>query len=347
MPTVSTEISTEISASYLGFIVEQLPETLQNDPRLYAAAEIKPEDINVAGIRIPFDNYRRFISAAIKVAGDESIILRATANYRIALHGPITLAFLSSANALEGLKILREFISLSMPYCVFTITQYDGVCNLEVELDRRSGEEYRVMIESILVCIQGLLKEVLSEKIHWATVEVDYPAPEYVDIYAEFYHCPVRFNANKTRIKFPLEKLLEPIGSANEAIRAMAQRACRQQLKDYKSQSLNSWRKRVRTVIDENAVQRMTLSQVAGILNVSPRTLQRHLSDEDVTFQVIQDERARDLAEIYLGFEKISVEKVALLLGYSSTANLRRSFRRWFGVTPQQYRERILMSQSE
>jgi AraC-like DNA-binding protein len=44
------------------------------------------------------------------------------------------------------------------------------------------------------------------------------------------------------------------------------------------------------------------------------------------------------LALEYLQGTHLPVTEVALLLGYSSAANFRRSFKRWSGVTPAEIR---------
>jgi AraC-like DNA-binding protein len=81
-----------------------------------------------------------------------------------------------------------------------------------------------------------------------------------------------------------------------------------------------------------------TLSQVAGRLFVSTRTLRRRLEDAQTSYQEIVAETRRDLAARYLTQTSLSTEAIAELLGYSDTANFRQAFKRWTGEPPQQYR---------
>jgi AraC-like DNA-binding protein len=339
-------VSSGIPVTYLDFIREQLPEALKSDPKLFITPSIQPADINTK--RVSLEECRRFLSAAINISEDEAFILKASSQQPITTHGAITLACLSSPTALDALKVLEEFISINMPYCLFRLTFTGESCNLAIDLDREFGEQYQAVMECILIHLQNLLKEILVEKIHWANIEVDYAEPTYAELYTEYFHCPVNFGAKQTRIQFPLKKLQKPLASANSNITSMAQHTCRQLLKSRQpSPTHNIWREKVLSVLDANQSQRMTLVQVASILNISPRTLQRHLSYESMSFHTIQDERTRVLADIYLRIENMSVEKTAILLGYSSATNMRRSFRRWFGVTPQQYRDKILLEKPQ
>ena len=53
------------------------------------------------------------------------------------------------------------------------------------------------------------------------------------------------------------------------------------------------------------------------------------------------DQVRADLAQQYLQTSTLSVEQVAMLLGYTETTNFRRAFKRWLGVSPGEYRNSI------
>jgi AraC-like DNA-binding protein len=46
----------------------------------------------------------------------------------------------------------------------------------------------------------------------------------------------------------------------------------------------------------------------------------------------------REAALWHLRQERLSVSELALVLGYSETSAFSRAFRRWFGVSPRQWR---------
>ncbi|HEX5277091.1 MAG TPA: helix-turn-helix transcriptional regulator, partial [Fluviicoccus sp.] len=63
------------------------------------------------------------------------------------------------------------------------------------------------------------------------------------------------------------------------------------------------------------------------------------LQQHGTTFQALLDESRRRDAMRLLANSGLSVEQVAVRLGYSDPANFTRAFRKWSGVTPRQYRE--------
>ncbi|MBN2500315.1 MAG: helix-turn-helix transcriptional regulator, partial [Anaerolineales bacterium] len=82
----------------------------------------------------------------------------------------------------------------------------------------------------------------------------------------------------------------------------------------------------------------LSIEKVAQEMAVSVRTLQKRLEAEGVVFSdLLRDIRQR-LAKKYLR-ENYSVEQITYLLGYSEPSVFRKSFKKWLGVTPKEYRE--------
>jgi len=75
------------------------------------------------------------------------------------------------------------------------------------------------------------------------------------------------------------------------------------------------------------------LDHAADFLKMSPRSLRRHLADEDTSFQIELDHFRADLAKDYLGDGVICAKEVARLLGFSHVDAFRRAFKTWTGQT--------------
>lgn len=85
-----------------------------------------------------------------------------------------------------------------------------------------------------------------------------------------------------------------------------------------------------------------TLESIARSNRVSPRTIDRHLRRENVSFRElvhqVRFERACDL----LQNSPATVAQIAQRLGFSDAANFSRAFRRALGMSPAEYRQRAL-----
>ena len=110
-------------------------------------------------------------------------------------------------------------------------------------------------------------------------------------------------------------------------------------------ESLDSWTDRVRKTIAEHLKgSSPTLEVVASTLAVSVRTLQLRLNDEGTSFSEILNETKFDLAKEFLISGDVRNEEIAYLLGYSEGSAFTRSFKKWTGSTPSQFRASRLMS---
>jgi len=85
-----------------------------------------------------------------------------------------------------------------------------------------------------------------------------------------------------------------------------------------------------------------TLESIARSNRVSPRTIDRHLRRENLSFREllhqVRFERAREM----LHNSPATVAQIAQRLGFSDAANFSRAFRRAVGIPPKEYRRRAL-----
>lgn len=77
---------------------------------------------------------------------------------------------------------------------------------------------------------------------------------------------------------------------------------------------------------------------VAQMLSMHRRTLNRRLKANGTTFQRVLDQVRFDVACHLLGQSDIPLDDVAATLGYAGVSPFMRTFRRWAGTTPGQWR---------
>jgi AraC-like DNA-binding protein len=82
-----------------------------------------------------------------------------------------------------------------------------------------------------------------------------------------------------------------------------------------------------------------TLQHGATALGTTPRTLQRRLADEGLSFQQALDAARRERAEQLLREGNASLSQIAFLLGYTEQSTFQNAFRKWTGASPGAYRK--------
>ena len=84
-----------------------------------------------------------------------------------------------------------------------------------------------------------------------------------------------------------------------------------------------------------------SLDEVAQLLSMSRRTLLRKLESEKISYQQLLDEARNELACWYLRQSGLPLGHVAEKIGFSDQTNFSRSFKRWKGCTPKDYRRQF------
>ncbi len=96
---------------------------------------------------------------------------------------------------------------------------------------------------------------------------------------------------------------------------------------------------KIRRVIMSRIPQGETeIQSVARSLATSARSLQRRLSAAGTSYQELLDSTRCEAATRYLQDRRLSIGEVAYLLGYSEPPAFHRAFKRWNGITPQEFR---------
>jgi AraC-like DNA-binding protein len=85
---------------------------------------------------------------------------------------------------------------------------------------------------------------------------------------------------------------------------------------------------------------RLELSWVARRLDTSPRTLQRRLAASGTSWRELLEGLRQEAARAYLHDPALSVDDVAVLLGYAEASTFHRAFRRWTGLSPGAWRQK-------
>ena len=79
-------------------------------------------------------------------------------------------------------------------------------------------------------------------------------------------------------------------------------------------------------------------SEVCERLNMTPQTLRRRLKDANTSYQEIKDSLRKEASIYYLSKPELSIDEIALLMGFSEASSFHRAFKKWTGKTPSQYR---------
>ncbi len=128
----------------------------------------------------------------------------------------------------------------------------------------------------------------------------------------------------------------EPILTANYELQKLLLQQVRQESND--TENSLPLRERIARFLLMNAYLGIpTLESVAANFNTSPRTLQRKLQEEGITYQQLTDSIRKSLALQYLQSGKYPLKEISYILGYNELSAFSRAFKRWTGTAPVHY----------
>lgn len=79
------------------------------------------------------------------------------------------------------------------------------------------------------------------------------------------------------------------------------------------------------------------IEEIAAQLHISPQTLHRGLRREGTSYQRIKDGIRRDIAVTRLVKDRMPVNQVAEIVGFSEARSFTRAFKAWTGLPPREY----------
>ena len=259
-------------------------------------------------------------------------------------HGPITLAWLSAPTLGAGLDTFLKFIPSRVPYHRWSGYGEgdDFVCEVQELIDL--GTVRVTLVEIPLLVMHEYVRTIRPGPLAGARIELKYPPPEHAAVYGDWYGCEVRFNARRNALVIPaawrtVHNMGHDEGTWTTSLRHCEVLCAITEDKD----TLTSVRRLLFNRFEQPADARVipSLEEIAVALHLSPRTLIRRLRSVDTTYQAVvdgvQQQRAREL----LGNPNLRIQDVAMELGYQDPNSFARSFKRWFAMTPGEYRRRV------
>ena len=211
----------------------------------------------------------------------------------------------------------------------------DGECaSLFYLLDGHDVVAREHLEDGVVAALCAILRGFLGSDWNPLAVSFVHEAPGDTAPYNAVFGCPVAFASGANRLSLRSSDLAHPLGRYDPDLRDYM----RGQLAPYDvlgADCAEQVKKLLQSVMSTGVVR---AEQVASLLNVHSRTLHRRLRECGTSFQQLLDRQRYVMALGMLEQPRMSVSRVAEVLGYSEPSAFVRAFRRWSGVSPGEWR---------
>ncbi|MCK3677443.1 AraC family transcriptional regulator [Lactiplantibacillus plantarum] len=249
---------------------------------------------------------------------------------------PSFFAALAAKNGEQAIARMATYKSLAGPVHLEIVTKLDIVNihilgnSLGVELPR-----FTIMTEQLLLI--SLLRVGTGKLIKPISVGSKYPYGDQIDAVMGIRPQQLADNC----IQFQVTDLQRAFISANNSMWAFLQPGLDQQkLAIEHNQSLLATVQAL--LLKKIPSGSFSIDEIATSLNLSKRTLQRHLSTLSTTFNDEVQIARRTLVVPLMKDQSLNLIEISYLLGYSDPESFSRAFKKWFHQSPSVYRQQSL-----
>ncbi|MGH3714729.1 MAG: AraC family transcriptional regulator ligand-binding domain-containing protein [Micromonosporaceae bacterium] len=276
----------------------------------------------------------RLIRNLVRALGDQPALgVRIGLRYHLTVYGPMGLAMQTSPTlGAAALLAGTALYPLAFGFCRMEVAP--GA--ITVHPPQLGDDLAAFLVEHEVAAISVMARELCPGVDAVRRIEFGHVPPYGHGTYQELFGCEVRFGAPYHRAVVERGVGRVPLPAAHPRICRQATEQCTELIRRRQVRTLMAGQVRGLLLAADDGIP--DLKQVAAELVTSARTLRRRLAAEGTTFRELRTHARIVLAERWLADRELSIEQIAIRLGYSETAAFTHAFTRRTGVSPRAYR---------
>ena len=198
-------------------------------------------------------------------------------------------------------------------------------------------EEQHYTNEAAMAQAAVVLRAIIGNQFRAKTVHFTHEAPNNIEPYKQIFKAPVYFNQAKNEIIFDSILLKKKIIKADPLLKEILIA----KIEKHHPHKDNDLLSEVEVLIRQSLQgQQYQIEVIAKHLSLHPRTLQRKLQNLGISYSGLLEKIRRNIAQERLANANISITQLSDYLGYADNTALTRAFKRWFGITPTEWKKK-------
>lgn len=305
--------------------------------RVFGISGVDPELLASPTLSLGLVNYCRVMEEAAHNSGFDNFGLHYGRQFKPQSLGLIGYIGLCSGTLEQALHNVANAFPYHQHDTLVRMVDKGDCWRLDYQVRHGAILARRQDAELTLGMFMNLIRHAMGP--HWAPREVhfEHPRPEQWHEHCKLFDAPVYFEQPFNSLIIPKRELSRAMPDSDPMLLLVMQDAIRRLNSRVPNQGIVD---QTRTQVHlQLAMGEPVLDDVAEKMGLSCGSLQRRLREQGVSFTTLVDKVRCEMATHYLQQNQLPVSEMALLLGYSEVSAFSRAFRRWFGVSPRQWRK--------
>lgn len=312
------------------------------DPyRLLSEFRLPQNCLHEPDIKIPLDIVRKLLEASAQRSGEEAFGLRMAEASRLSDLGPLGLLIREQATLRLALDLTAHYSNRIVEGLFLTLEEHTDLVILHEELIIGSPGSVRQITELVIGKVFRILRTFTGPVWSPLLVCFVHDAPANCTTHSRIFGQNVEFGREFNGIVCARSDLDVNNPSADPEIARLALQMLVSAVKDAPQDMATQVHELILMQLGSGSC---TIKGVARHLGIDPRTIQRHLCREGLTFSAIVESVRRELAGRYIKEGHHSIAETSSLLGFAATSGFSRWYRQQFLVTPSADRARALVA---
>ncbi len=328
------------SGSLMGF--EDLVNNLGGDSnRLLKKVNLTADQLLNGDTMIPFESMVMLLEYAANDLECPSFGLQLSTHQDLQALGNLGLLMKNCLTARDAIMCAQRYMALHSPAEYWNLLEegaYSYINRFEYFHAIGHARQYKEL--SFGVCLR-LIHVLIGENFKGYRLEFSHKPISSIKYYRQFFAMDVSFNQEHNRLIFDSQYLSQPITDFNLQVH--------QQVEDYLSQLLalhgDDIERQVRTLILQTmGIQEHTIDNIAAMLHLHKRTLQRKLKDKGLNFKSMLNEIRISTACWHLEASNMDITLLSEILGYSNISAFSRAFKSQMQCSALQWRKKTKLN---
>ncbi|MCO8161662.1 AraC family transcriptional regulator [Pseudomonas sp. 21LCFQ010] len=309
------------------------------DPdRILGMSGIDPEALSHPTLSLALPNYCQVLEEASRQSGCDNFGLYYGQQFKPQALGLLGYIGLCSATVEQALINFARAFPLHQRNSLIRLVDEGECYRFDYQVRHGAILCRRQDAELTLGMALNLVRHVMGNQWAPRAVHFEHPRPEHWHEHCKVFDAPVYFEQPCNSLVIPKRGLQRAMPQGDPVLLLVMQDSLNQLSRLSLRGELevaDDVRERVRQQL---LTGEPVLDDVAEQMGMTSWSLQRRLREQNLSFSSVVDTLRRELATHYLSQHQLPISDLAPLLGYSETSAFSRAFRRWFGVSPRQWR---------